>query len=555
MSGARGFLLALLASVALVLLFYSTILFEGWLARGDWVMNCDYYHWIRISFTEFGAVPFFDYRAGHSQNLVANPESPLLGPLVWLLLLLPADTYVRLLIVLYTSAGLLGTFYLARDLGVAAPIAILCAVLVSLNGFVVAQLGVGHHMILGFGLLPVMMLLYRRAVRGSWLALAATALVNALVILEGFNSPFVWHNLFLSLYALFWAIQIGSPRPLWIWGGIALASAGLMGVKLLPMLCEFWAYDPTQVIGGFPPLAALFSLVARGQAIDTEYPGVRFLYGSGWWEYDFYIGALASLLLALGLSAARRAWPLAAVGAVFLLLSLDWPDGLRFLNLWDAVREWPILRSQRAPSRWLGLAIVAFVLYAGVGLQRLWESTALARHRRLAMAAAAALVALILVDLHLESRRWQRVALADAPLSREHRPPRRYATPAGGAPVELLEFTPNRLVYSVETPRPELVPLPFSWEQRDEWRVEGFAARKHGDRIAVAVPAGRHEIAMSFRPRLLGAGIAVSALCLCALAASFGLPRGARERLLDALGGPEALARDPRRATMPAPIE
>ena len=36
-----------------------TLLFEGWLARGDWSMNFDYYHWIRISFTEFDTVPFF----------------------------------------------------------------------------------------------------------------------------------------------------------------------------------------------------------------------------------------------------------------------------------------------------------------------------------------------------------------------------------------------------------------------------------------------------------------------------------------------------------------
>jgi hypothetical protein len=208
------------------------------------------------------------------------------------------------------------------------------------------------------------------------------------------------------------------------------------------------------------------------------------------------------------------------------------------------VREWPILRSHRAPSRWLGLALVAFVLCAGVGLQRLWVSALLTRYRRLATAVAIALVALVVVDLHLESRRWQRIAVADAPLSREHRPPLRYATPATGARVELVEFAPNRLVYSVETPHPELVPLPFQWQQRDEWMIEGFVARKHRDRMAVLVPAGRHQIAMRFRPRLLCAGIAVSAAALCALAASFALPRRARERLLDALGGPEVLARD-----------
>ena len=502
MSGARGFLLVLLASIVLTVLFYQTILFEGWLARGDWSMNCDYYHWIRISFTEFETVPFFLYRAGHSQNLVANPESPLFGPLVWLLLFVSADTYVRLLIVLYTSAGLLGTFYLARDLGVSAPIAALCAVLVSLNGFVVAQLGVGHHMILGFGLLPVMMLLFRRAVRGSWHALCATALVNALVILEGFNTPFVWHNLFLSLYALFWGISVRSARPLWIWGGIVVASAGLMGAKLLPMLAEFWAYDPSQVIGGFPPLAALWTLVARGQAIDTQVPGVLFQYGSGWWEYDFYIGALAVLVLVVGLVAARRVWPLAAVGVVFLLLSLDWPERWGFLNLWEFVQEWPILRSQRAPSRWLALALFAFILCAGVGLQRLWVSAALTRHRRLAMAVMIALVAVIAVDLQVESRGWQRIALADAPLSREHRPPVTYTTRPRGARVELLKFAPNRLVYSVRASRPQLVALPFYWEQHDEWAIEGFTAEEHRGRLAVRVPAGRHELEMRFRPRL-----------------------------------------------------
>ena len=185
------------------------------------------------------------------------------------------------------------------------------------------------------------------------------------------------------------------------------------------------------MIGGFPPLVALWSLVARGQAIDTQVPGVLFQYGSGWWEYDFYIGALAALVLVVGLVAARRVWPLAAVGVVFLLLSLDWPERWGFLNLWEFVQDWPILRSHRAPSRWLALALFAFILCAGVGLQRLWVSAALTRHRRLAMAVMIALVAVIAVDLQVESRGWQRIAVADTPLWREHRPPVTYTTRAG----------------------------------------------------------------------------------------------------------------------------
>jgi len=152
---------------------------------------------------------------------------------------------------------------------------------------------------------------------------------------------------------------------------------------------------------------------------------------------------------------------------------------------------------------------------------------------------------------HLESRGWRRIAVADAPLSREHRPPLTYTTPVRGTQVELRKFTPNRLVYSVRTPRPQLIPLPFQWQQHDEWTLEGFVARKHRDRMAVSVPAGWHEIEMRFRPRLLGAGIAVSAVTLCAVAASFALPRRSRQRLLDALGGPEVLARDASTGRLP----
>jgi hypothetical protein len=164
------------------------------------------------------------------------------------------------------------------------------------------------------------------------------------------------------------------------------------------------------------------------------------------------------------------------------------------------------------------------------------------RHRRLATGAAVLLVALVVVDLQWESRAWQRIALAEAPLSREHRPPASYTTPVADTQVDLVEFGPNHLSYRVRTPRGQLVVLPFRWDLHDQWELEGFAAHKHRDRMAVWVPAGEHEIAMRFRPRHLGAGIALSTAALCALAASFAVPLRLRKRLLDALGGPEAFA-------------
>jgi hypothetical protein len=250
------------------------------------------------------------------------------------------------------------------------------------------------------------------------------------------------------------------------------------------------------------------------------------------------------VVLVVGLVTARRVWPLAAAGFVFLLLSLDLPGRWAYLDLWDYVGEWPILSSQTAPSRFLGSALFAFILCAGVGLQRLWVSAALMRHRRLATGVVIALVAMVVVDLHVESRRWQRLAVADTPFRRDHRPPVTYTTPVPGTRIELRKFAPNHLVYSVRTPRPQLIPLPFKSHQHDEWTLVGFTAQEHNGQLAVRLPAGQHEIAMRFRPPLLGVGIAVSAVSLCAVVASFALPRRSRDRLLDVMGGPPVVTRD-----------
>ena len=94
-SGSRGPIAA--AALTSCLVFYG-FLFEGALAGHDWNINFQYYTWIRTGLTLHGALPLFMAGAPYTQDLLANPQSPVLGPLVWMLRIVPAEAYVALLI-------------------------------------------------------------------------------------------------------------------------------------------------------------------------------------------------------------------------------------------------------------------------------------------------------------------------------------------------------------------------------------------------------------------------------------------------------------------------
>lgn len=516
-------------------LLFSVLLFGGALSGYDWSVNFQYYDWIRTSLTQHGTLPLFMADALHSQDLLANPQSPILGPLIWLLLFVSAQTYIKLLILVYSTCGVLATLYLVRDLGAGLPVGIFCALLFAFNGFMVSHLSIGHHMMLGLYLLPALLLFYRRAVRGRGYAVWAAAIVYVCVIFEGSNHPFIWQNLFLTSYAVFCAIQMRSLRPIWIWALILIAAMGLGAVKLVPMWQEFSDYQVSFNLARLTPLAAFWSMVWRGQSVDTEWPGIEFINGSGWWEWAFYLGALGGALFVVGVLAARRSWPLAATGAVFLMLSIDWPRYLGFLNLWDLVADGPIFNSQRAPSRLFILAILGFLLFASDGLQRLWE-----RSRRLGLLAwpmAVLCLGAVAADLGWEGYSWQKQAVGQAPASRPHVPSLSVFGP-GSPTVKLVEFAPDRLAYSVESEDGCTLVYQIPWIWRDRWQIDprGTGTRPVQGWLAVLVPSGRHELVLRYTAFHLIAGAVLSGISLLVAIGSLALPRRFTDRLLDAAG-------------------
>jgi hypothetical protein len=272
----------------------------------------------------------------------------------------------------------------------------------------------------------------------------------------------------------------------------------------------------------------LATLAGSGQHAALSEPAVVYEYGAGWWEYAAYVGPLGLACLVAAFAAFRSGWPLLAIGVLFLLLCLESSP------LWSLLRDLPVWRSQRGPSRLLFLAIFSFAVVGGVGLGRLW-SWAQPRWPRVAPVAAALIALLVAADLFAESLAWQRAAVGAPIASREHRPlPLVVGTP-GVATAELKDFAPNHLVYRVEAQQATRVVLPLRFGKRSaEWRVDALVPISHRNQLAVEVPPGRREIALSFSPPYFRSGVALSAVTLLLLGAA-ALREGRRRR-----AGPDA---------------
>lgn len=517
MNARRPLAAVALAALALALVFQGGLLFGGSLHHFDWLIHWHYYDWIRIGFQEHHTLARFMIDAWHTPNLVANAQSPVLGPLVWLLFWLPTELYVKGLIALYTAIGAAGSFWLARELGARPAVAACATLLFCCSGFFAAHVAVGHHWSLGAYWLPWLFGLLRRAAAGgkgaraAWLGVAG---VQALTLLEGQHHPFLWQNGLVVLWAAIEGVRRRDARWLRAWAGATALGLALAAVRVVPVLLEFADYAPQDRIGGLPPGALLHALLARGQGPETSGFGVVFDHGSGWWEYTFYVGVAGGLFVLVGLlGALRREASLLLAGGVAALLCLD-THRLGF-DVWEVLQRVPVAASQRCPARLLFLGLFAAIFAAAVGWERILASP---RARRLdpraVNAAFAALALVIAVDLVGAARPWQSAALGPPQASRLHRVPEPLLAPPARGRVEELPSTPNVLRYRVHSDRAGFLAVQLDWARYGEdWQADGRETLgAPSGHLAVPIAAGTSDVTLRYRTPGLAAGLAISLL-------------------------------------------
>jgi hypothetical protein len=500
-----------LAALALAGVFQGELLFGGHLHGFDWQVHWHYYDWIRIGLQEHGTLPRFMIDAWHTPNFVGNAQSPVLGPGVWSLAFLPTELYLKLLITVYTALGVAGSWLLARDLGAPAGVAACAAALFCCGGFFAAHVAVGHHWSLGVYWLPWVLLLLRRASAGSRAAWVGLACVQASTLLEGQHHPFLWQNGLVALWAIFEGARSRDPAALRVWLGATALGVALAAVRVVPVLLEFADYAPTARIDALPASALLSSLLSPAQGPETSVAGLVFDHGSGWWEYDFYLGVAGVLFVAVGLlGARRREVPLLAAGLVAFLLSLDTTS--LGLDPWRLLGELPVITSQRAPSRLMILAVFAAIFAAAAGWTRVLTAAQTLHpgwHVTVASWLLALVIAIPLVDA---ARPWQAAALGPRQESRAHavRPPR-LLPPADGT-VETLPAGPNALHYRVTSERPGTLALRLDWASSgDSWEAGGRETVRTPDgRVGVPVDAGVTEVILRHRTPGWAVGIGIS---------------------------------------------
>ncbi len=295
----------------------------------------------------------------HGQDMhdaLADPGAPLLSP--WLFLTgMSVPTWIALTATAYALAGALSLYALCLHLGVAAPISMLAAAVFSLSSYVFAHLYAGHWCFVGVGLLP---LIWLGLVSSRW-QLGGAAL--AWLMLDGQLHVPVWAVLFGTVWVLC------DPRQLLVWVQTLACAAVLSAVRWVPMLAAHGEY----VARAGPPAPTLAvlaqALTAQGQSAE-----LKLVQDWAFWEYSCYIGIAGCAVLVSGvwlavLSPRRCMMP-------WLGMLLFSATAMLSKTVFTWLRQFPLWRTERCPSRYIIIALFAACVTAALGWQTVWTGQA-----------------------------------------------------------------------------------------------------------------------------------------------------------------------------------
>lgn len=493
----------------------------------------------------FGQLPLWNPYYCGGFDAVAAPQTRFLSPTLLLGLLFGAERAEILTVFFFTIAGMEGMYRWLR-LRVDVPLAaMIVAPVFALSGQLAVAYYRGWIQFFGFQLVPWVLygitLAARR--RPAGMAIASIAFGTMLGFAGFFAAPM------LAVAATLEAGRalLEQPRSArWRSLAMLIATASFMAtvacVRLWPV-AETLLSAPRIMAGtpGHAPRALLSSLVGMLAVKDgnTDFTG------------SFYVGAAFLGVVALGAHDRRG-----VLGLVLALIMVWLASGYaRSPSLFGWLREVPMFGALRYPERFLWLAVLfasgpaalALARVPFVGEGRRWHNgvwivlgaamawtiaAQIAAFHRVATARTLGTVTEArTTDFHqARGNRWLAVhfqamgigslgcyethRLAQSPLLRGDLAADEYLAPdaADAGTVKRSAWSPNAIALHVDVTRPARVLVNQNWAPG--WHASVGKVVSHDGLIAVDVPAGAHDVALTFLPwsTLGGAATTLSAL-------------------------------------------
>ncbi len=523
---------------------------------GDWQMV---HHNLEAALASVraGELPLWDPFHCGGVTSYGNPESQHFAPWILLLALAVGSTLAtKLLLIAHAAVGALGAYYYARRRhGLAVAPGVLVAGAWAGSGFFSWQMAGGHFTFAPYYLLPLLLLVWRRALTDARYV-APVALLLAVMVFEGGTYPVPHALLAMALEgALAFApsarLEPGTnARPPLRRALMHVTVAGVLTALLtagrwLPILHTLELF-PRSVSSTDAP--GLLSLMEAWVESEGEWRSPERVYV--WPEYCAFVGWPIVLAAVAGIPAALRRHRTILVGlGVFLILAMGafhpWAP-------WALIHQLPVFDSLRVPSRLQVLVTLYLAVLAGIGLQAVLRFASDRTGHADWWAGVGwgfVLIALVfpLVFNLSNNAKWNgppigaaappaaRFHLIGTPdyharyarLPRENRGTRSCYVGAmdwrvarglwlGDRPQARTDVgtltnvsrTPNRITLQARLERDGVVEL--NQNHHPDWHSNVGEVTDVRGRLAVRLPAGEHELEIRYRPRWLGWGTAAS---------------------------------------------
>jgi len=354
-----GSVLLLLVVSAAWLWFFSGATFSN----DDWPEQVSYASVVQDAIQLFQLPWFSDKEILFGTNKLMLNCMVDLSPTALLLKLFTVKQFFVIEFLIFSGIGVIGCVKLANYWGMNWVAAFFLVAMSQFNGFVLAQIAVGHKTMEPILFLPWLIYYYsflrdsvcseRRIFPINLLILKISLVLVGSLLIGGIH-PFTWFAMLLAMLVVF------DPRVRWHLSKAIFIAVGLSFWRIFPEAWRCWGLQHP-FLSGYPSLNILLSALTQIGNHETPIMGTHI--AIRWWEYSMFIGvgAFFSILLFNFFIRCGNCKHLAALmvsGVVFFYIAAS--------DVWLGVHltRLPLSNSEAVSSRFMVMALFIAAFFA-----------------------------------------------------------------------------------------------------------------------------------------------------------------------------------------------